>query len=72
MAVDLALFRDPDRAIAETIALAERLVAHFTEQTVEIIRPPLDILPTQTLFGADSEDQPAAADETGLSADIGS
>lgn len=70
MAVDLALFRDPDRAIAETIALAERLVAHFTEQTVEIVRPPLDILPTQTLFGADSEDQPAAADETGLSADI--
>ena len=70
MAVDLALFRDPDRAIAETIALTERLVAHFTEQTVEIVRPPLDILPTQTLVGFDSENQPASVGEDGLSADI--
>ena len=58
------------RAIAETNALAERLVAHFTEQRVEIVRPPLDILPSQTLTGFDSDDTPSSAGEGGLSAGI--
>ena len=70
LAVDLALFSDADRAIAETNALAERLVANFTEQKVEIVRPPIAILPTQTLVGFDSENTPSSAGEGGLSTDI--
>ncbi len=70
LAVDLAQFSDADRAIAETNALAERLATHFTEQQVNIVRQPLDILPTQTLVGSDSEYAPATAGESGLSADF--
>ena len=69
LAVDLSAFGDADRAIAETNALAERLRERFAASEVVIVRPPLDILPTQTLIGFDSEDA-SEQDAAALSADI--
>ena len=67
--VDLSPFAVAERAIAETNDLAERLRERFTEQIVEIVRPPLDILPTQTFVGFDSEAAPER-DQGGLRADF--
>jgi hypothetical protein len=69
LVVDLSAFTDAEQAIAATDDLAERLAVHFTDQIVEIVRPPLDILPTQTLVGFDSEGAPETV-EVGLTADI--
>lgn len=69
LAVDLGAFTDAEQAIAATNNLADRLAAHFTEQVVEIVRPPIDILPTQTLVGSDSENAPEKL-EVGLTADF--
>ena len=68
-AVDLSAFSNADQAIAETYDLAERLRIRFATSEVTIMRPPLDILPTQTLIGFDSEGAPEQ-DGLALSADI--
>ncbi len=68
-AVDLSAFSNADQAIAETNDLAERLRIRFATNEVTIVRPPLDILPTQTLIGFDSEEAPEQ-DDSALSADI--
>ena len=70
LAVDLSAFSDADQAIAETYALAERLQERFSESEVVIVRPPLDILPTQTLTGFASEEAPETLNAEALSADI--
>lgn len=69
LTIDLSAFGDADRAIAETDALAERLRVRFAASEVVILRPPVDLLPTQTLIGFDSEEASEQADEA-LSADI--
>lgn len=58
LTLDLSSVTDPERAIAEANALADRLQQRFTEQRVEVVRPPLDILPSQTFVGSSSEDVP--------------
>ena len=70
LAIDLSAFSDADQAIAETNALAERLQQRFAESEVVIVRPPLDILPTQTLIGSNSEEAPENPNAEALSADI--
>ena len=69
LAIDLSAFGDADQAIAETNALADRLRLRFAASEVIIVRPPLDILPTQTLVGFDSEETSEQLDGA-LSADI--
>lgn len=69
LAIDLGAFSDIDQAIAETNALAERLRRRFTGSDVVILRPPLNILPGQTLVGSNSG-QPPADDTRVFSADI--
>ncbi len=58
LTLDLGSVTDPERAIAEANALADRLQQRFAEQRVEVVRPPLDILPSQTFVGSSSEDVP--------------
>lgn len=58
LTLDLGSVTDPERAIAEANALADRLQQRFAEQRVEVVRPPLDILPSQTFVGSSSEDAP--------------
>ncbi len=58
LTLDLGSVTDPERAIAEANALADRLQQRFAEQRVEVVRPPLDILPSQTFIGSSSEDVP--------------
>ena len=58
LTLDLGSVTDPERAIAEANALADRLQQRFAEQRVEVVRPPLDILPSQTFVGFSSEDVP--------------
>ena len=55
VSVELASISEPEAAIAATNALAERLKVRFEKNLVQIIRQPLDILPTQTLQGSASE-----------------
>ncbi|KKK75774.1 hypothetical protein LCGC14_2870340, partial [marine sediment metagenome] len=69
LAVDLSAFGDAEKAIAETNAFADRLRQRFAASEVVIVRPPLDILPTQTLIGFDSERAPEQ-DDAALSAGI--
>ncbi len=57
--VELSGLTDRDRAVAKTNALAKRLRERFTEQKVEVDRPPVDILPTQTFTGSSSETEQA-------------
>ena len=70
LAVDLSAFSDVERAIAETNDLADRLRQKFSTSEVVIVRPPLDILPTQTLIGFDSEEKLVEQDEVAFKADI--
>lgn len=58
LTLDLGSVTDPELAIAEANALADRLQQRFVEQRVEVVRPPLDILPSQTFVGSSSEDVP--------------
>lgn len=69
LTVDLSAFGDAEQAIAETNALADRLRQRFAASEVVIVRPPLDILPTQTLIGFDSEEV-REKDNVALRADI--
>jgi len=68
-AIDLSAFSNSDQAIAETNDLAERLRIRFAASEVTIVRPPIDLLPTQTLIGFNSEEAPEQ-DDLALSADI--
>ena len=70
LAVDLSAFSNGDQALAETNALAERLRERFVGGAVVIVRPPLDILPTQTLVGFATEEPAAEQGNVALSAEI--
>ena len=70
LVVDLSAFTNGERALAETNALAERLRERFVGGEVVIVRPPLDILPTQTLIGYATEESAAGQDDVALRADI--
>lgn len=52
LTVDLSGVADPERAVAEARALAERLQRRFVKQRVEVIRQALAVLPTQTFSGS--------------------